>query len=33
MRPHLRWRMPSITGRVTLKQALRLVFTTSVHCS
>ena len=33
MRPHLRARMPSITGRVTLKQESRLVQMTSRHCS
>jgi hypothetical protein len=33
MRPHLRARMPSITGRVTLKQESRLVQITSRHCS
>ena len=32
MRPHLRSRMPSITGRVTLNTELRLVVMTSFHC-
>ena len=32
IRPHLRSRMPSITGRVTLNTELRLVQMTSFHC-
>jgi len=33
IRPHLRSRMPSITGRVTLNTELRLVLMTSPHCA
>ena len=33
MRPNLRSRMPSITGRVMLNSELRLVLITASHCS
>ena len=33
MRPNLRSRMPSITGRHMLNSELRLVLITAVHCS
>jgi NAD(P)-dependent dehydrogenase (short-subunit alcohol dehydrogenase family) len=33
MRPNLRWRMPSITGRHMLNNEFKLVLITWVHCS